>query len=122
MSGYTPDMGPWIAFTPTVTANTGTLTTVTASGFYKRLGKTIFFRMLVTFTNAGTGAGGNDISLPVTAVSNRQAASGAEVGATGKALACLFLDVNTMRVRFYDATYAGATGNQFQINGTYEAA
>lgn len=122
MSSFTPDIGPWVAYTPVVTATTGTITTYSASGAYKQIGKMVFFRMFITMTNAGTASGGNDITLPVTAVSTRQSATGTENAVTGKGLTCPFVTTTTLRVHFYDATFAGATGSIFQISGVYEAA
>ena len=59
----TPD---WISWTPTVTSQSGTFTTVSAVGTYYQIGKTVFFNAIVTITNAGTAAGFIRVTLPST--------------------------------------------------------
>lgn len=123
-NGGTGDTGTaWTSYNPTVTAVAGSITSYTATGFYKQLGKTVRFRCQVTITNAGTSSSGNDITLPVTAKdANQPFAFGAENGITGKGLVVLPVSTTVMRVRFYDATFAGATSNAFVITGVYESA
>ena len=54
-------------YTPTVTASSGTLTTVTATGNYTKIGRQVTVNVSVTLTNAGTGSGALNVSLPFTA-------------------------------------------------------
>lgn len=65
----------WTTWTPTITAGSGTFTSVTATGRYKQIGKTVFYRVSVIFTTIGTG-NGPLFSLPVTSL-----ASGGHIGA-----------------------------------------
>ena len=57
----------WTAYTPTITAGTGTFGTVSATGRYKTIGKTVFVKMEITVTAVGTASASAIASLPVTA-------------------------------------------------------
>jgi hypothetical protein len=61
--------GGWDAWTPTVTSQTGTITTVTGSGRYKQYGKLVHALIEVTVTTKGTAGGSLEFTLPVTAAS-----------------------------------------------------
>lgn len=63
-SFYVGDNLSWTAYTPTVTAQTGTPTTVSAVGRYKQNGKTVTAQATVTVTNHGTASGGLRATLP----------------------------------------------------------
>lgn len=56
--------GTW---TPTVTSQTGSLTSYTSAGYYTKVGRLITATADVVLTNIGTGGGGIFISLPFTA-------------------------------------------------------
>lgn len=74
----------WTAFTSTVTAQTGTITTVSATTSYSLAGKTCFYRGSITITNAGSGAGFLYVTLPVPAsATGFQTGSAKEVNITG---------------------------------------
>jgi hypothetical protein len=58
----------WTTYTPTITASSGTITTVGAvSGRYRQIGKTIIAQISATITTAGTAAGQLQATLPFTA-------------------------------------------------------
>ena len=111
-----------VAYTPVITAGTGTLTTASATGTYRRFNKTVELQMVVTVTTNGTGAAYISATLPV------QAASGGEyilVGrntTTGKLLQAEILSGDTsIRIFNYDNTYPVASGQVLQISGNYES-
>jgi hypothetical protein len=54
-------------YTPTITSETGTPTTVTATGNYSQSGKVVNMNFDVTITNAGTAGGYLNVSLPIAA-------------------------------------------------------
>jgi hypothetical protein len=54
-------------YTPTVTASSGTLTTVTATGNYTKIGRQVTVNVSVTLTDAGSGSGALLVTLPFTA-------------------------------------------------------
>ena len=65
-TGLKWETGGYTSYTPTIVAQTGTPTTVTASGAYIQIGKTVFVTGSVTITNAGTAGGFMKASLPST--------------------------------------------------------
>ena len=119
----------WTSFTPTVTAASGTLTTVTATGQYQTIGKMVIALFQITLTNAGTGSGSLNSTLPVNAVtgnvSGRYSCYGNERDATGKAITgsiSVATDPNRCLFRFYDFTTCIATGNVIIATVIYEVA
>lgn len=59
-------LSAWTAYTPTVTAQTGSFTTVNATGKYIEIGKIVHFNYEITLTNIGTATGYVRITLPKT--------------------------------------------------------
>jgi hypothetical protein len=57
----------WTSYTPTVTAQSGSITTYSASGWYSQSGKTVVAQARVVISNAGTGSGTMIVTLPITA-------------------------------------------------------
>lgn len=65
-NGGTNDTGTaWTTYTPTVTAGSGTFTTVSATGSSKTIGKTVFFHLAIIITTVGTASGQIIATLPV---------------------------------------------------------
>jgi hypothetical protein len=64
-NGGTGDTGTaWSTYTPTVTPSSGSFTTVSATGRYKQLGKTLFLNIVITITTNGTAAGFITTTMP----------------------------------------------------------
>ena len=119
-------MGAWTAYTPTVTAQTGTITTYSASGRYRQIGKTVSFQGHVAITNNGTGATAIKITLPVAAQNSYAVVVGKEIAVTGKAVTGQLIS-NSPAIIYMtfsaDNTYPGGTGsNDIYFSGSYEAA
>lgn len=71
-------------FTPTITASSGTFTTVSATGSYVKIGRLVAFNILVSVTTPGTAAGQMRFTLPYAAadswvVSGLNASTGADL-------------------------------------------
>ena len=110
----------WTAYTPTVTAGVGTLTTVASSGRYRKIGRTVFYSMSITITTNGTGAAYIQATLPSTVTSQGNHASVGK-GHTNKELSGLAAaSTNALVIQFYDGTYPGADGAIIVMQGTYE--
>lgn len=122
-NGGTADTGTtWTTYTPTVTSGTGALTTVSATGRYKTIGKTVFIAVTVTITTNGTGATNIRATLPNTAASGTYVLSGRENAISGKMLQGLILPSVTVITLFnYDNTYPGANGASIVLSGVYES-
>jgi hypothetical protein len=115
----------WSTYTPTVTAQVGTITTASATGRYKQIGKTVIAQVDVTITTAGTGSSSLQATLPVTAASNNYAGSAYEYQNTGKSGACVIasaLSTSLMNARDATGTTFIANTNKVVMTITYEAA
>lgn len=64
LNGVAIDNNGWSTYTPTVTAITGSLTTYTATGRYKIIGKLLHIHTSVTVSNFGTATQGLQITPP----------------------------------------------------------
>ena len=77
----------WTSYTPTITAATGSFTTVSATGSYQVIGKTCFVTINISITTVGTAAGTIYATLPFTSAARIQIGGyGMEVNSTGTML------------------------------------
>ena len=123
-TGMTSELLNWYeegSYTPTVVSGTGTITSFTATAWYTRVGREVTVIANVTITNAGTGAGSCNISLPFTnngtvaasGVGRENALSGVVLqGAVGAG-------TTDVVVRRFDNATPIATNAQIRINITY---
>lgn len=115
-------IGAWAAWTPTVTAESGTFTTVSGAGRYAQIGKTIVWEATITITTVGSATFGVKFTLPVTAQNATAHIGYGRSVASGAALQVrLNATTNATILRYDDASPIGA-GAVLRINGTYEAA
>ena len=119
--------GAWTTYTPTVTAQSGSITSYSSQGAYIKIGKMVSFYARTAITNAGTGSLSLQISLPATAKTGEiYTFSGQETSTTGKGLTGSFgaatNDYGKAWVRFYDWTSCIVGGYTIAISGTYEVA
>ncbi len=111
----------WIVYTPTITAATGTFTTVSATGRYWRIGMTVCFEMIITITTNGTAATAVRATLPINAPAFSYTFAGRETAVTGNELQGIVSGIgNVMAIRNYDNTYPGGDGRSISISGVYE--
>ncbi len=111
--------GTW---TPTVVANSGTITTVgTCTGQYTRIGRQVTLSMDLRITTNGTGAG----FLQVTGIPFNMGTTlygsgvGSEIGVTGKMLQASPGTATQINITNYDNTYPGANGFRGILVWTY---
>jgi hypothetical protein len=110
----------WTGYTPTITAGSGTFTSVSATGAYCTIGKVTFFTITVTITTNGTAAGYVQATLPNT-VATLATVAGREDAATGAMVqAKLTNGTATARIFKYDNNYPGVDGAIITISGQYE--
>jgi len=119
--------GPQIAWTPTITASSGTFTTTSASAFYQLDPADpliVQFRIAIAITANGTAAGEVRASLPFTSSSDGVAA--AVVGYEGSAgisvLGIIGTASNSLRILKYDGTYPGGSSKSLTLVGRYRRA
>lgn len=115
------DCDIWQAYTPTVTATAGAFTTVSATGRYRRIGKTVEFQNTISITNNGTAAAIMRTTLPLQNGAVPYVGFGREVAVSGKGVTVtLAASATTADIIFYDNTYPGATGAVINLSGQYE--
>ncbi len=120
-AGFTSTL--WVAYTPTVSANVGTFSSVSATGRFAQTGKTVNFSIQVTITTNGTAADAVIATMPIVAQSaNIFTFAGRENGVTGVGLVGFLITTSTIFIQRYDATYPGGDGRILAISGSYEAA
>ena len=109
-------------WTPTVTAATGSFTTVSATGKYHKIGKRIFFDAIITITAVGTGQG-CVFTLPVAASATEYyACSGREDAVSGKMVQGRLTSTTQVGLSNYDNTNPSSNGAIFRLSGCYEIA
>jgi hypothetical protein len=118
------DMGAWTTWTPTITAGSGTFTTVSGTGRYNQMGKTVNGNYTITITTNGTAAGDVRFTLPVTAFSgiNTVIGSGFESAASGTMNQIALFSSTQAYIVTYIYGYPGANGYTLRGTFTYEAA
>lgn len=115
----------WTAWTPTISALTGTITTMgTVTARYRKIGtKTVQFNIEANITTNGTGASYFQFTLPLNkaASSGRAVFIGQELLKTGKFVGgFVAAGNNIVGVRTYDNAYPGSDGAQIVMGGVYE--
>jgi hypothetical protein len=116
----------WTTYTPTVTAASGSFTTVSATGRYTRVGKLCVVQFTVTITTNGTAAGQVVVSAPFAA----SASGGNHMGVIRESNATGYLGYATIisaggqvfYCGFYDNAYPGGNGRLISGTISYEVA
>jgi hypothetical protein len=118
------DLGnPWTAYTPIITAGTGSVTSATSSGSYTQVGRLVFLSQTCTITTIGSAGAWIGLSLPVAAGPGYYQLNGRENAFTGKMLLGEISSGSTRSlIQFYDGTAAFGNGSILQLSGVYEAA
>lgn len=114
--------GAWTTYTPTISANSGTITTLgTVVGRWQQTGKRVDLAISIPITTNGTAAGNIVATLPVAAASAATFA-GREINTTGKGLTGSITATGiTITIQAYDNTYPGGSGYVILVSGSYEA-
>jgi hypothetical protein len=116
----------WTSYTPTVTATSGTFTTVSASGKYIRVGKLCVTQFRVTITNNGTAAGQVLVTAPFTSNNSFNTAfvgAGRETNAVGFSMTPRIINNDsTFYLTKLDGTYPGGSTYVLDNTVTYEVA
>lgn len=107
------------ATTPTVTAGTGTITTVSSTLNYTKIGRLVAFKAIITVTTNGTGAGFLILPLPFTASAINSPVS-AILNATGAALIGNVAGGSAnCNIFTLTGAYPATSGTVLSVNGTY---
>jgi hypothetical protein len=122
---YSPNCGgqlrtAWTAYTPTLSCASGTLTTASATGRFRQVGKTTEIEINATITTLGSCATALRATLPNIAASVAVLA-GRENAATGVALAGFIgAGATVVSITKYDNSIGAGTGWASVVSGTYE--
>jgi len=116
----------WVSYTPTISAKTGTLTTVdNINGEYRHIGKMVEIKIEFRVVNHGTGSVALEATTPVdVAGSSGHSFAGVERGVTGNTLS-VFVDTGASQnivIKKYDGTYHNSANGIYVVTGTYQAA
>ena len=115
--------GAWTAYTPTLAAGSGTITSASATGRFIQIGKNVSFSIRIAITTNGTAATFITATLPVTAFAASQALAGYHETNTEVMSAVILSGTPTVAtIRNSAGEYPGANSTAFVISGTYEAA
>jgi len=114
---------PWIQYTPTLSATSGTLTTATANMYYIRRGVVVYFKAQIIITTNGSASGALLMTVPIAQVGSFGTIStGLQRTPTGYTVYG-WLDgggTTTMSIKFYNDVYPGANGAVIEVTGLYE--
>jgi hypothetical protein len=114
---------PWTAYTPTLAAGSGSLTSASATGRFFRISNNVSFSIRIAITTNGTAATHITATLPVAAFAMSQVLSGYHETNTEVMSAVILSGAPTVvQIRNSAGEYPGANGAAFIISGTYEAA
>lgn len=108
------------AFTPTLTAETGTITTASVNGAFSLHGGLCYVRYVVSVTNNGSGATANRLTLPINGLGDTTATfAGREYLATGKMVQGMLTSATQIRVLDYANSYILGNNYALSLSGCY---
>lgn len=112
----------WTAYTPTVTAASGTFATLgTVTGRYLAIGKAINIEIYIPITSNGTAANNINATLPFSASAFGYVLSGRANAVSGKMLLGVIQpSASNINIFDYNNAYPGANNEQIIISGVYE--
>ena len=111
------------AYTPTITAAAGAITSVSATGRYVQVGKLLFLQSTITVTTNGTGATAIILPLPggFTSAAFAYVINGRANAVSGKQLhGAIQPSTTSFSVFNYDGSYPAADGEVLQLSGFIE--
>jgi hypothetical protein len=128
-NGGTGDTGTaWTSYTPTVTSQTNSPpTSVSATGLYKTIGKTVHVQVQIVITTNGTASGNIYFTLPVNIASSGFyygiAREEAGVASNSQGYVRFASDDTTKAgILSMTSTYMGGSGAVIRASGTYQSA
>jgi hypothetical protein len=115
------DFNAWTTYTPTITASSGTPTTVSGAGAYRIIGKTMFITVKIVVTTVGTAAALMRVPLPSGTAVRDQTCYAIEYQATNNSgNGLITAGSGTINLVKYDGTTFWASGRTITMNATIE--
>jgi hypothetical protein len=117
--------GPWIAYTPTLSCGSGTLTSATATGLYAVVGNTVNIEIQANITTNGSCAGTLNATLPAifpAATVGAYILAGYETTTAFAGVGFINPSVSTILVKAskYDGTYPVTSSDAYVLSGAYQ--
>lgn len=110
----------WSSYTPSVTSTGGGFGSASATGKFRRVGKTMQYQANITIATAGGASGVIIFSLPASAAA-RSVGVGMETDVTGSMVKALIqADSAVGQITSYDNSSIIGSGRVVLINGAYE--
>lgn len=121
------ELAPWTTAAIAVSAGSGTITSVSGSIRYIKLGKLVIYSAVIAITTNGTGATDLRFVLPHNGVAGatQSAGSGRETAINSKGvIGTIFASFENLVIisNAGDGTYPGVNGANIIVGGTYQAA
>lgn len=113
-SAYTSASAP-------VFPTTGAFGDAVGSIWYRKLGRTVFFRATITIASNGSGAGAVNLTMPFAGAGVEQVFIGREGLSIGFPFVA-YLRGSTLTMYKMDTTYPGGNNYTLYISGSYESA
>lgn len=111
---------PTTSHVPVVVSTVGAITSYTSSLSYFRIGKLIMWSIVIVITDAGTGAGSLNATLPTTA-STFAMGFGEEYAVGFEVMGKVSGGSNLLRITKMDRTTIIATGRSVRLSGWYQS-
>lgn len=116
----TPD---WRAYSPVVSAQIGALTSASATGRFRRTGKTVEYSVQISVANKGSAAGDIRASLPVANAGMAVVSIGRETAVNGLPVIGTILGSGTSVICTTTTNaFPGVNGAVIVVSGSYEVA
>lgn len=115
INGAAIDNLAWTAYTPTVTCNSGTITTYTATGRYKQIGKTIFLNIGLVISTLGSCTGYLIFTIPTSGLPGYDYVGSAQNVSGGAAYVPFTVSSGS------GFSIAAPTANTYRFSVVYEA-
>jgi len=120
-TGLQWNSGAWTSYSPTISTQSGTLTTASASGKYIRIGKLCVVQVEASITTNGTGAGTLYVTKPFNGNTN-STALWREILSVGNSGQVYCPDAANFAFSNFDNSYAGANSRYFVTTISFEVA
>ena len=104
-------------YTPTVSAPSGTFTSVSATGAYTKIGRLVSFAAAISIVTNGTASGYVRCSLPFYAATTIWGAG--SIGGANTMVSAFNPSGSVVAILKYDGTYPGGNGVSIYVGGNY---
>jgi len=114
--------GEWVAYTPTLSATSGTLGTTSASGRYRKIRTKVDLNLQAAIVSVGTATGNLFASVPISSANTIFVElAGAETQSNGKSCRALLPNSSSLaQFGYYDNSTTVLANTTYNVTGFYE--